>query len=343
MTVAKANGNDKKVCLFCHKEKKYTTNNFYQNINPYINDKFRVCKKCIKTVINYNDMESILFTLHILNKPFIKEKWEECMQSQKDTWGEYIRQMSSLPQYKDLVWKDGDVTKVNGISTDTNTVELQLTHQNTQITQQQLNQLEEKYGYGFSVEEYINFEKRYDRLTSKGYSEKTALHTEKLISYIIFKVKSEMELAKGNISDSEKLAKLAQKEAQDGKLNVSQLSKSDISGGIDVLAQMFEAVETEAGVIPWLPKVQMQPNDEPDLVIWSIINYMRRLEDKPFVQYKDIWNFYNKMLNEFFIQQGYDKQQIKNYMSERMENFRDLQQVYKEPVYDDVEYIGDDS
>ncbi|NFV47462.1 hypothetical protein FDJ70_07220 [Clostridium botulinum] len=343
MAINKEDNNETKICLCCKKEKKYTTNNFYQNVNPYINDSFRFCKKCTKKVVDYNNMESILFLLHILDKPFIQDKWEECLKSKKDTWGEYIRQISSLPQYKDLIWKDGDITKCNGISTENDTIDLKITHQNTKITQKQLNQLEEKYGYGFTIEEYINFEKRYDRLTSKGYSEKTALHTEKLISYIIFKVKSEMELAKGNISDSEKLAKLAQKEAQDGKLNVSQLSKSDISGGIDVLSQMFEAVETEAGVIPWLPKVQIQPNDEPDLVIWSIINYMRRLEDKPFVQYKDIWNFYNQMLNEYFIQQGYDDKQIKDYMTERTANFRDLQEVYKEPVYDDVEYIGDNA
>src|SRR3712207_4982297 len=111
MAINKEDNNETKICLCCTKEKKYTTNNFYQNVNPYINDSFRFCKKCTKKVVDYNNMESILFLLHILDKPFIQDKWEECLKSKKDTWGEYIRQISSLPQYKDLIWKDGDITK----------------------------------------------------------------------------------------------------------------------------------------------------------------------------------------------------------------------------------------
>src|SRR3712207_589367 len=96
MAINKEDNNETKICLCCTKEKKYTTNNFYQNVNPYINDSFRFCKKCTKKVVDYNNMESILFLLHILDKPFIQDKWEECLKSKKDTWGEYIRQISSL-------------------------------------------------------------------------------------------------------------------------------------------------------------------------------------------------------------------------------------------------------
>ncbi|MCP3925552.1 MAG: hypothetical protein GY714_23530 [Desulfobacterales bacterium] len=213
--------------------------------------------------------------------------------------------------------------------------------QDCNISTDRLNQLQDKYGYGYEPEEYVAFEQKYKKIT-RGYSEKTALHTENLLTYIIHKVKEERCTAAGDVINADKWGKMAREDAKNAKLNVQQLSKSDISGGIDVLAQMFDAVENEAGLIPWLPSLMDKPSDEADLIIWAIVNYMRRLEDKPFVSYKDIWSFYNDMLYEYFDTKGYNKSQQKSFIKEREDLFRDLQDVYIEPVYDDVEFMSEE-
>lgn len=160
------------------------------------------------------------------------------------------------------------------------------------------------------------------------------MHTEGLFTYIRFRVKEEMATAKGLVKEAKEWASLASKAAIDAKINVSQLSKSDISGGVDVLSQLFEAVETELGIIPLLPKVTAQPYDDADLIIWAIINYYRRLEDKPNVLYKDIYAFYDDMLKEHFDSKGFDQEQIEQYLVQRNNVFRDLENVYIEPLYE---------
>ncbi len=182
----------------------------------------------------------------------------------------------------------------------------------------------------------FNLKKKWNKLID-NYGEKTALHTENLITYIRFRVKEEMATAEGDVKSAKDWGALATQAAKDAKLNVSQLSKSDISGGVDVVCQIFEALETEIGVIPLLPKLIEQPYDDADLIIWANINYNRRLEDKPMVQYRDIWDFYDEMLEEYFKQQGYDDNKKKEFKEKRNNVFRDLQQVYKEPLYEEDE------
>ena len=128
---------------------------------------------------------------------------------------------------------------------------------------------------------------------------------------------------------------MAKDAATAAKINVSQLSKSDISGGVDLLPQLFEAVESEVGIIPILPYLKEQPYDDADLIIWTIVNYIRRLEDKPRIEYKEIWNFYDQMLSDYYNQKGYSNEMVQKEKIKRNNVFRDLGEVYKEPVYED--------
>jgi len=62
---------------------------------------------------------------------------------------------------------------------------------------------------------------------------------------------------------------------------------------------------------------------------------MQRLEDKPRTQYKDIWNFYDEMLVDFYKQKGFSDEKIQEERNKRNAVFRDLTDVYKEPLYED--------
>jgi hypothetical protein len=193
----------------------------------------------------------------------------------------------------------------------------------------------EKWGEGYYPDEYQKFEKKWNSLIN-NYGEKTALHTEGLKVYIRYRVKEEISTAKGEVKESKEWGALASKAAMDAKINVSQLSKSDISGGVDLVCQIFEAVESELGIIPLLPKLLEQPYDDADLIIWTVINYYRKLEDKPRIAYRDIWNFYDEMIEEVCLQKGMNKNEIKIFKEKRNNIFRDLSLVYKEPLYDEI-------
>lgn len=195
--------------------------------------------------------------------------------------------------------------------------------------------LMDKYGYGFKEEEYHNFERKYKKLAI-GYTEKTPLHTERLITYIVHKVKEEMATADGNVTEAEKWAKIAQKDANDAKLNVSQLSKSDITGGIDLIPTLAEAIEENCSVIPIMPKLREVPYDDADMIIWALTNYNRRLSDKPEVAYSDVYSFYDDFLKEYYIEEkGLNEEEMELELAKRYMVFKDLGDRYHEPIYDE--------
>lgn len=327
---------------------------FYESYDNPMQPTGRVpyCKDCLKIMISDDkgnvSLEKVKDALQKIDKPFIYDLWCTSIDSKGDTWGMFIKNLQ-LPQYRKFTWKDSifqaQITKLNYDSVEddknikhisTNNDSKVMTAKNTEF---EINDdIIDKWGFGYSDEEYFYFEKKWKKLID-NYGEKTSLHVEGLITYIRFRVKEELATAAGDVKEAKEWAAMAKQAAQDAKLNVSQLSKSDISGGIELLPQLFEAVESKVGIISIMPKLKEQPYDDADLIIWCVVNYIRRLEDKPRINYKDVWNFYDKMLMEHYTAQGYSKVQIKQEKEKRNNIFRDLGEVYREPVYEE----GDDS
>ncbi|MGG3892028.1 hypothetical protein [Metabacillus fastidiosus] len=318
---------NKKECLKCEDPKALT--NFYMSSSELHTDKkYPICKSCLKETISIDDEESVKDMLMNMNKPFIHDLWsssvDEGTRTNKDPIGLYLKNV--FLNHKKLTWKDSIFNNIKEIELN-NTIK-ETPQDSNFITDEIL----DKWGFGYTNDEYRQFERKYNKLIN-NYGEKTALHTEGLITYIRYRVKEEIATAKGEVKEAKEWGQLASKAAQDAKINVSQLSKSDISGGVDVLSQMFEAVENEISVIPLLPKIMEQPYDDADLIIWATINYNRRLEDKPPTTYRDIWNFYDDMLQEHFETQNFSEEQIKEFKARRNNVFRDLEKVYIEPLY----------
>lgn len=321
----------RKQCTNC-KTPKRVKDDFYMSYNDFLHPDGRltVCKQCIQNITNVNDVESFKNMLRMLDRVYVPHLYESAL-TKSSPIGEYFK-LINAKDFRHLTWADSQSEK------EINSVIVTIPDkQDSTITKKSdftvTDGLIDKWGEGYSAEEIKAFERKYNKLIN-NYGEKTALHTEGLITYIRYRVKEEMATASGNVKDAKEWGTLASKAAQDAKINVSQLSKSDISGGVDVLSQLFEAVESEIGVIPLLPQLIEQPYDDADMVIWATVNYNRRLEDKPFVSYRDIWNFYDEMLEEHFKQQGYNDQQIREFKTKRNNVFRDLTEIYKEPLYE---------
>lgn len=318
----------KKRCATCEKDKVLTA--FYSTTSKLFPDgKVPICKNCISEQIDNEDISSVKRILRQIDKPYIQMLWDSASNSKGDTFGVYMKNINSLQQYKGLTYDD---------SIESKHVEVEVEDEKKLSSFQISEKLIDKWGYGYEPEEYQQFERKYNKLIN-NYGEKTALHTEGLISYIRFRVKEEMATAKGDFKEAKEWGAMASKQATDAKLNVSQLSKSDISGGVDVVSQLFEAVESEVGIIPLLPKVLEQPYDDVDLVIWATVNYNRRLEDKSMVAYREIWNFYDEMLDEYFNQQGFSEEEKEDFKASRNNLFRDLSDIYVEPLYDEDEEL----
>jgi len=340
-----ANGNKTKkkkpqytVCPICGERKKMS-DFYYSNSHLHAGTgKVPYCKDCIKKMSvdkkGNIDVEKFKEILKEIDKPYLYEimqsayrEAENIKDGKGDVIGIYFKNINSLPLYRDLTWKDS-ILNVE-IEDDSPTLSLLDMASNFEIT----DDIVDKWGAGYSNEEYFYFEKKWEKLID-NYGQKTSFHIEGLITYIRFRVKEELATAKGTIGEAKAWGALAKDAAGAAKINVSQLSKSDISGGIELLPQLFEAVESKVGIIPILPKLKAQPYDDADMIIWCNVNYIRRLEGKPAAEYKDIWLFYDEMLEEYYKQQGFTDERIKKEKEKRNNVFRDLGQIYVEPEYE---------
>lgn len=304
----------KKECGKCQKSKTYE--NFYKSSNDdYADGLHPICKNCVIDQVDVNNLQSVKEQLIKLNRPFLSKAWESTVKSTQNkegnvnVFGLYLKNLQL--NYKDYTWKDGDNqvklnnnfngnnivnnTQKENINVEYNSIEQQpiILHNNSPIT----NEIIEKWGEGYTPEEYRAFERKYAMLKN-NYRESTAMHTEALITYIRYRVKEEIATSKNESKAAKEWGAMAKGAATAAKINPSQLSKADLSDGMDNFGQLVRSVEQAVDIIEILPKFISRPNDKVDFTIMCYVNYERRLNSLPMVEYKDIYEFYEERKKE---------------------------------------------
>ena len=118
------------VCPHCGKTKKRSE--FYVSTDPAVTIGVAFpCKDCSENIARrydartgeYSDMTeaSLKSALMYLDKPFVRKLWnsaynevhnEDLKQPKKNMWTSYIKNVTSLSQYRGLRWRDGDFDEV---------------------------------------------------------------------------------------------------------------------------------------------------------------------------------------------------------------------------------------
>lgn len=301
--------NDKLICTCCGKEK--NDRDFYISSSPIHKHtgKLSVCKTCIWELAEVNekstDMRNIKDLLRSIDKPFITFLWdssvEEGTNTNKFIFKIYMKNLG-MPQYKSLNWDDSDFN-VSSESTQS------VGKNNKEFFADDY--VIDKWGVGYTPQEYEAFERKYNVLKN-NYQEKTSMHTEALLTFIRYRVKEELATARGDVKEAKEWGTLASKQAQDAKINPSQLSKADLSDGLDTFGQLVRTVEQSVDIIPLLPQFKERPHDKPDFAMWCYINYIRDLKGLPLAEYDEIYRFYDDRKKEYenrfeFLQDGDDE------------------------------------
>lgn len=291
----------------CKKELAY--DNFYVTKSPlFPNGRFPICKKCIKNNMDYDNLETVYPILRSADIPFFIDYWEKAESSNRDTFGEYLRMANSLPQFNGLTYEDSifpiDRKNFNEVKESEEEKDkdkrkrLQKRKDRFDFSEEELDDMIDKWGFGYSNEEYYFFEKKYKELVG-GYNTLTERHIEALKVYVRYRIKADLATAKGDVIEADKWGRLADKASEKAKLNPNQLTKMDLSGGLDNFGEIFRAVEeANDGVLDILPKFLEVPQDDIDATILSYVNYVRRLLNLPDANYKDIYSFYETRKKE---------------------------------------------
>lgn len=149
----KTKNTNKKLCYGrCGKE--YTLDKFYSaDEDLYADGKLHMCKNCVNQLIEEKGFDGLILILRAMNRPFLQSLWN-------GNWKDYIKMISSLHQYKNLTFNDSEFTgdaikftpKVKVIDEENNDLDYDI------------EELEKKWGKGFTLDDYIFLENEYKEL-----------------------------------------------------------------------------------------------------------------------------------------------------------------------------------
>ena len=290
----------KKACSACGKEKPITRD-FFVSYNPLHKDgRIPMCKDCIKNAC-YNDddefdIENFKSLLRQLDKPFIQALWDKSEEEVKKNVGsddvsndgiigKYLKNIS-LQQHRNKTWKDSNFSGGS----------------ESAIESSRRKSMNAEKVYYLSDEDFVVTEDVI-RLFGEGYTAKedypniSSSQKNLLLRYVRFAAKEEIATSSGGIADAEKWSKLASEA-------LKQLNAIDVQGGVTCFSEFFQKFERVQDVTRILPEFKYRANDAPDFIIWCYVNYCRRLEGKPEVEYSDVYKFYDEKVAEYIKQYG---------------------------------------
>jgi hypothetical protein len=294
----------KKICDNCKRE--IALINFY-NTNSVlsVDGKLNICKNCVKSMIDYNNMETIYKILQLLDIPFLYSYWRSAVESNpEDPWNTYIRIANSkMNEFKKGTWKDSkfEPESINPVKYNINQ---QVSYQNNfEVTQEMIL----KWGNKYLPEDYYELERFYNEMERTNNIETTQdmVYLKKLA---VISLKMDKELEEGNYDEVKKLGDLFSKYMADSKFRAMDKTDADRSGGIRRFSDIYAEVEKDGFIPPWeyYRKINGAKQDIVDKTITYILNFMlkfNRIEklsespiDTPFIELDEIDNNANILL-----------------------------------------------
>jgi len=270
------------ICSKCNKEK--NDNKFFKTRSSFTNkERIDTCNECIDTQIKNGGMDELLKFLRFVDTPFLNKIWFS--DKVNENIGTYMKNIALNNKNDTYVNSDIEVKQISKLEVESN--------------EEVPEDLVERFGPGYPLEEYKAFQKKYDFIKNGGYQENTTMHTEALIKYCIFQIKSENALGQNDLATAKEYAKFAKEAASAAKINPNQFKKEDLSNGIEAFGELSRVIEGAKDVIAVLPKFRERPQDKVDVTLWCYINYVRDLQGLEPVKYSEIYKFYDEIKKEY--------------------------------------------
>lgn len=143
----------KKTCIKCGKEQNATNYYSTSDIDFFPDGKIHVCKNCCESIIEEKGFEGFQSLMRLINKPIYDDLYKG-----SNGAGDYVRQMNSLPQYKNNVYNDSTLfnepksisnSKVNKIKA-------------KELSEEELQDLIDFFGEGYEEKDYIYLISEYE-------------------------------------------------------------------------------------------------------------------------------------------------------------------------------------
>jgi len=261
----------KKECDNCHKE--LSTVQFY-NTNSVlsVDGKLNICKKCLKSMIDINKIETVYKVLQLLDIPFLYSYWRSSKEKYPDDpWGNYIRMANSkINEFKNSSWKDSkfEPDSINPVKI--NMEQIVNTIPDFNVTSDMVR----RWGKQDIPDDYYKLESFYNdmEISNSIETEQDRVYLKKLS---IISLKMDKELEAGNYDEATKLGNLFSKYMADSKFRAMDKTDADKSGGIRRFCDIFSEVEKDGFIPPWehYRKINGAKQDIIDKTIMYLLNF----------------------------------------------------------------------
>lgn len=299
-----------KVCSECGKSK--ANSGFYKSSSSY-DGLIPICRKCIYKAVfdpetNDIDINGFSEILCKVNKPFIesvlessKKEFRKKVQNGrcKDKTGIdyieaivglYFKNISSLPQYKNITYSS--LNSKAAKKQEAKDLVYYLTDGNFVVTEDMI----QLFGEGYTAAEYKQMNKTFN-FAMQDYPNLTHAQVRLLLRYVRYNAKEYTAMLQDD-SDVDRWSKLANSALIQF---TSSFSKANVDNSFSELMKKMEQTENMKDA---LPKFEYRANDAPDFIIWCYVNYCRRLEGKPEIDFEEIADYYDQAKAEFIQRYG---------------------------------------
>lgn len=268
---------EKKLCQGeCHKERALSY--FYKVKSPMFPDgHINICRDCVKSSINVDELEEVIGFLRQIDKPYIKKLWDMAYanRDKSSPVGTYLKNLS-LGQYdgKTFLNSDGvdgigkvDVSSINTPDSVENVKGEKIIYSDALV---------DFWSIGYKKNEYLDLEKFYQdmRLTHEIH---TPVHINKLKELAYLNIELKRLRQERDIVNYTKLAKTIDDMEKSAGFRPVDRQGVDDATGIRNFSQVFEEVEKKGFRKP--PKLVFD-EDVIDGIVVSLANYYHRLVGK---------------------------------------------------------------
>lgn len=269
---------EKRNCDSCDLPKTINKDFYLSNNDFHKKDnRFPVCKLCVKDAIDYENTESVYDILMQMNRPFLHELWNKSIlereKTGKDLFGLYYKNL--ILNHKTLTWKQSifetekEISKKDLISpSDSQAFAFKVT-----------NEMVMRWGSSdYQAEDYMKLEDFYQSMKKSNRIE-TPQEETYLKKLAVISLKMDKELDAGNYSQVKQLGDLFSKYMADSKFRAMDKTEADKTGGIRNFSTIFAEVEKDDHIPPWeyYKKIKNISQDIVDKTIMHIENFTLRL------------------------------------------------------------------
>ena len=256
----------------CGKDKSTT---FFYKVDSHLfpDGMLNTCRDCLKKSVDVTDMESVIGFLRQIDKPFLKNYWDQAVKSGKSPLGEYIRKINSLHQASSKSFDNSD-----GIA-DRSKIDLSSAVSSDSILTikgeviEYSDELVDKWGIGYNKPEYLQMELYFRNMTIT-HEINTSLHIDNLKQLSYLSVERNRMRQTGDWNNYTKVSKTIEEMSKSSGFRPVDRQGLDDATGLKSFSQIFEEVEKKGFRKP--PPLEFK-EDEVDAMLISLFNYYHRI------------------------------------------------------------------